>query len=88
MNVYTKQNRFTDTEIKLVITEVQKEERSWKLGVLSNINTVDKMDKQQGYILYNMRNYSHYLLIIFNGVQSETILDHSVVHLKLINIIL
>ena len=34
-------------------------------------------------VLYSTGNYSHYLLVTFNGVQSVKILNYYAVHLKL-----
>ena len=79
--MYT-QNRLTEN--KLVVTSGEKEgggtnqrygAKRYKLQCIKQISSKD--------ILFGTGNYSHYLVIHFNGVESIKILSHYVVHLKL-----
>ena len=67
-----------------MVTSGEREGRRGKTGVeYFEEQTVYKIDKQQGYIVQH-REYSHYFVVTLSGVKSIKVLNHYVVHLKLI----
>ena len=64
-------------------TNREREEGQERGKGLRDKTTVHKTDKQQG-TLHSTGNYSHYVVIILNEVWTIKLLNHYVVHLKLI----
>ena len=82
--MYTQnRNRLTDAENKLV-TKGEREGGGANQGYgikRDNLLCIKQISNKN--MLYSTGNYSHYLVINFNGVQSVKILNHYAIHLKL-----